>query len=167
MSEVTQVPRYDAAFIAAYPTVRSLELLQSIFLSSPLTIHWESINVPLWAGDLSKAPEVDQTVVVGRPRSFRTMEDPMTGNFELSAPLESIALSTILLRYGHEDDYPLRLTFQSFPPGMSQTNKFFIASISDSFAFTPPNLEFQCKLVRLNKDFQGQSSTNSRTTLVG
>ena len=156
----------ETVFVAAFPTRESLEKLQLIFTSSPLTIYWNALYVPLWAGPLKDAPDVDSSVVVARTKSFKILVDPLTQNTELAASLDSVALQNMLFEFGHDDDYPLRLTFQSFAPSLSQAKKFFISSVSDSLAFSPPTLRLQPRLVKLDTNAT-TPTLNSQTVLIG
>lgn len=155
IQDQVQVPGVDSlCYLAAFPTEESVEYLRQVFMSSPLTIHWGFIHVPLWAGPLGAAPEVQEgSLFVGTPTNLWIMMDPLTNNFELGARLESTDLQTELVRVGHTSEYPLRLTFQSYPPNLTMANKFFIASVSDAFAASRPALTFRERLVALRPDF--------------
>lgn len=155
IQDQVQVPGVDSlCYLAAFPTEESVEYLRQVFMSSPLTIHWGFIHVPLWAGPLGAAPDVrDGSLFVGIPEDLGIMMDPLTGNFELSARLESMDLQTELVRVGHTSEYPLRLSFQSYPPNLTMANKFFITSVSDAFATSRPTLTFRERLVALRPDF--------------
>lgn len=133
--------------VVTVPTERSVKRLTEIFMSSPISVDFNNLYVPLWVGQEDEAAPKGfspQGPYESKFEAFGRDWSPTHEASELQGKLSSPALKKRALDLGTLDDFPIRLVFLNHAPPLSRTNKSFLTSVSDTlvtkefepFAFT-------------------------------
>jgi len=121
--------------IACVPTQETKDRLVSIFSSSPLSIDFEQLYIPLWVG-ADDAPNVKHFVSQGPYTAtfadFRITMNEDHGAAELSGHMRSLALTARCTNLGQPADFVPRLIFLDHAPPLSRAIRSFLASVKDT-----------------------------------
>ena len=119
--------------VVTTPTERTIDRLNDILSSAPLSIPLSDLYVLLWSGPVApsslKSP--------GGPYSakfteFKTSYGTLQDHPELAGVLDSPEMRARATELGSPLDFPLRLIFLNHPPPLSRTIRTFLVSVADT-----------------------------------
>lgn len=118
--------------VVSVPTERTIKRLNDIFMSSPFSIDFTQLYIPLWIGEVAPRNYVQRGPYSSKFSAFRTNMSPSHDSLELVGFLTDEKLKQRSIELGSPEDFDIRLIFLNHAPPSSRTTRSFVVSISDT-----------------------------------
>lgn len=118
--------------LVTVPSPETIERLQQIFTSAPISIDWTALLVPLAYLPSDVMVEPDNSLRYGSFKDFSVQYDAFRQTAELVGVLDSPEMQKRSIDCGMDFDFRLKMVFLPYAPAQSLPIRRFIISVSDT-----------------------------------